>query len=227
MFYKPTRGILAINHEYKCFPTVCYPDILLPKLPPFAMRHPRHLWVEAPTTSFGRGSYHILRNSHGGAVALTRWIEKMESVINNSGCLANKRVKYATSSFIGKALTWWNTQVQARGQDAANAMAWDDFKALLTTEFCPSNEIEKLEGGFWNHSMDWLSNQKALIVWHEKIVRILVEEGKVLYVQEERNVRKTKMLMSTNANELTLNDIPIVHDFEDVFPDDLSGLSPQ
>ncbi|GJV55122.1 hypothetical protein Tco_1456127 [Tanacetum coccineum] len=59
----------------------------------------------------------------GGAVALTRWIEKMESVIDNSGCLANQRVKYAASSFIGKALTWWNTQVQARGRDAANAMA--------------------------------------------------------------------------------------------------------
>ncbi|GJZ02479.1 hypothetical protein Tco_0520440 [Tanacetum coccineum] len=38
-----------------------------------------------------------------------------------------------------------SNQVQARGRDAANAMVWNDFKALLTTEFCPSNEIEKLE----------------------------------------------------------------------------------
>ncbi|GJR48311.1 reverse transcriptase domain-containing protein [Tanacetum coccineum] len=89
----------------------------------------------------------------GGAVALTRWIEKMESVIDNSGCLSNQRVKYAVSSFIGKSLTWWNTQVQARGRDATNAMAWNDFKALLTIKFCPSNEIEKLEVEFWNHSM--------------------------------------------------------------------------
>ncbi|GKE16029.1 hypothetical protein Tco_1423606 [Tanacetum coccineum] len=37
--------------------------------------------------------------------------------------------------------------------DAANAMAWNNFKALLTTALCPSNEIEKLEGEFWNHSM--------------------------------------------------------------------------
>ncbi|GJZ14057.1 putative reverse transcriptase domain-containing protein, partial [Tanacetum coccineum] len=58
--------------------------------------------------------------------------------------------------------------------------------------------------------MDWLSNQKAMIVCHEKIVRIPVEEGKVLCVQGERNVRKTKMLMSTKANEPTLSDIPIV-----------------
>ncbi|GJU44501.1 putative reverse transcriptase domain-containing protein [Tanacetum coccineum] len=75
--------------------------------------------------------------------------------------------------------------------------------------------------------MDWLSNQKAVIVCHEKIVRILVEEGKVLCVQGERNVRKTKTLMSTKANEPTLSDIPIVCDFEDVFSDDLSGLPPQ
>ncbi|GJV65889.1 putative nucleotidyltransferase, ribonuclease H, partial [Tanacetum coccineum] len=75
--------------------------------------------------------------------------------------------------------------------------------------------------------MDWLSNQKAVIVCHEKIVRIHVEEGKVLCVQGERNVGKTKTLMSTEANEPKLRDIPIVRDFEDVFPDDLSGLPPQ
>ncbi|GJX41260.1 hypothetical protein Tco_0256250 [Tanacetum coccineum] len=33
--------------------------------------------------------------------------------------------------------------------------------------------------------------------------------------------------MSTKTNEPTLSDIPIVCDFEDVFPDDLSGLPPQ
>nr|GEU48756.1 putative reverse transcriptase domain-containing protein [Tanacetum cinerariifolium] len=54
----------------------------------------------------------------GGAVALTRWIEKIEYVIENSGCEKNQKVKYATSLFINKALTWWNTQVQAMGREA-------------------------------------------------------------------------------------------------------------
>ncbi|GKD85822.1 putative nucleotidyltransferase, ribonuclease H [Tanacetum coccineum] len=58
-------------------------------------------------------------------------------------------------------------------------------------------------------------------------VRIPVEEGKVLCVQGERNVGKTKTLMSTKANEPTLSDIPIIRDFEDVVLDDLSGLLPQ
>ncbi|GJR51975.1 hypothetical protein Tco_1402496 [Tanacetum coccineum] len=81
----------------------------------------------------------------GGAIALTRWIERMETVIDNSGCAENQKVKYAASSFVNKALTWWNTQVQARGHEAAIGMSWNDFKALLVEEFCPSNEMEKLE----------------------------------------------------------------------------------
>ncbi|GJS42359.1 reverse transcriptase domain-containing protein [Tanacetum coccineum] len=67
----------------------------------------------------------------------------------------------------------------------------------------------------------------AMIVCHEKIVRIHVEEGKVLCFQGEHNAGKTKTLMSTKANEPTLSDIPIVCDFKEVFLDDLSGLPPQ
>ncbi|GJS86661.1 reverse transcriptase domain-containing protein [Tanacetum coccineum] len=89
----------------------------------------------------------------GGAVTLTRWIEKMESVFDNSGYIVNQRVTYVASCFVNKALTWWNTQVQARGREAAIGMSWNDFKALLMQELCPSNEMEKLENEFWNHAM--------------------------------------------------------------------------
>nr|GEY59469.1 reverse transcriptase domain-containing protein [Tanacetum cinerariifolium] len=74
------------------------------------------------------------------------------------------------------ALTFWNTQVQARGRDVANAMAWDDFEALLTMEFCPSNKIEKLEGEFWNHSMVGANHARYTDRFHElaKLVLHLV-----------------------------------------------------
>ncbi|GJY10511.1 putative reverse transcriptase domain-containing protein [Tanacetum coccineum] len=84
----------------------------------------------------------------GGTIALTRWIEKMENVIDNSRCAENQKMKYAASSFMNKALTWWNTQVQARGRTAAIGMSWTDFKALLVEEFRPSNEMEKLESDY-------------------------------------------------------------------------------
>ncbi|GJW35131.1 putative reverse transcriptase domain-containing protein [Tanacetum coccineum] len=76
----------------------------------------------------------------GGTIALTRWIKKMESVIDNSGCADNQKVKYAVSSFINKALTWWNTHIQARGNEATIGMTWEEFKELLVEEYYPKSK---------------------------------------------------------------------------------------
>ncbi|GKG25405.1 hypothetical protein Tco_0398551 [Tanacetum coccineum] len=46
-------------------------------------------------------------------------------------------------------------------------MAWDDYKALLMTEFYPSNEIEKLEGEFWNHSIAGVDHAGYTDRFHE------------------------------------------------------------
>ncbi|GJT69406.1 putative reverse transcriptase domain-containing protein [Tanacetum coccineum] len=40
----------------------------------------------------------------GGVVVLTRWIEKIESVHDMSGCSIDQKVKYTAGSFVGKAL---------------------------------------------------------------------------------------------------------------------------
>nr|GFC40899.1 hypothetical protein [Tanacetum cinerariifolium] len=36
---------------------------------------------------------------------------------------------------------------------AAIAQSWEDFKKLLMEEYCPDDEVEKLESEFWNHKM--------------------------------------------------------------------------
>ncbi|GJR10086.1 hypothetical protein Tco_0976995 [Tanacetum coccineum] len=81
----------------------------------------------------------------GGVVVYTRWIEKMESVQDMSGCGDNQKVKYTAGSFVGKALTWWNSQIRTLGREVAVGMSWDNFKVLMREEFCPSNEMQKLE----------------------------------------------------------------------------------
>nr|GEZ88602.1 hypothetical protein [Tanacetum cinerariifolium] len=319
-----------------------------------------------------------------GVIALTRWIEKIESVIDNSTCVENQKVNYAASSFINKALTWWNTQVQERGRETIVGMTWVEFKALLVEEFCPNNKKAKVgkrfvattpprnenvgsypkcakcsayhpEGGpcrlcfncqkpghfardcqvpvkqvapisdvrmgnnqrvcyecgsskhlcntcpklnrapgqatnrlalegnrntrnigkrargraFSVNAVDVLQDpnvvtctfslndhfanvlfdsgadfsfistkfapllnekpsiNKAEIVCHEKVVRIPLEGGEILCVQRKRTLGATKTLMSTKADEPELSDIPIVLDFTDVFPKDLSRLPPQ
>ncbi|GJU29960.1 reverse transcriptase domain-containing protein [Tanacetum coccineum] len=89
----------------------------------------------------------------GGAIVYTCWIKKMESVQDMSGCRDNQKVKYTVRSFVGKALTWWNSQIHTRCREAAVGMSWEDFKTLTMEEFCPVNEMQKLEIEFWNHVM--------------------------------------------------------------------------
>ncbi|GKC35147.1 putative reverse transcriptase domain-containing protein [Tanacetum coccineum] len=74
--------------------------------------------------------------------------------------------------------------------------------------------------------MDWLSNYKAEIICHEKVVRIPLPDGKVLRVLGERPEEKARLLMSAKANERKQEEIVVVRDFPEVFPDDLSGLPP-
>ncbi|GJR75947.1 reverse transcriptase domain-containing protein [Tanacetum coccineum] len=60
----------------------------------------------------------------GGAIVYTCWVEKMELVQDMSGCSIDQKVKYTA-----------------------------DFKTLMREEFCPINEMQKLEIEFWNHIM--------------------------------------------------------------------------
>ncbi|GJY46718.1 hypothetical protein Tco_0435781 [Tanacetum coccineum] len=54
-----------------------------------------------------------------GAVGLTRWFEKMESVFHISNCATNFQVKYATCTMLDSVLTWWNSHVKTVGIDNA------------------------------------------------------------------------------------------------------------
>ncbi|GKE51996.1 hypothetical protein Tco_1487152, partial [Tanacetum coccineum] len=65
----------------------------------------------------------------GGAKVYTHWIEKMESVHDMSGCRDSQRVKYSVGSFVGKALTWWNSEIRTRGREAAVGMSRCSLKA--------------------------------------------------------------------------------------------------
>nr|GEX81749.1 retrovirus-related Pol polyprotein from transposon 17.6 [Tanacetum cinerariifolium] len=62
-------------------------------------------------------------------------------------------------------------------------------------------------------SMDWLSNNKAKIICHEKVVRIPLSDGKVLRVLGERPKEKARLLMSTKASDKKQGEIVVVRDF--------------
>ncbi|GJV19174.1 putative reverse transcriptase domain-containing protein, partial [Tanacetum coccineum] len=74
--------------------------------------------------------------------------------------------------------------------------------------------------------MDWLSNYKAEIICHAKVVRIPLPNGKVLRVLGERLEEKARFLMGVKAGDKKQEEIVVVRDFPKVFSDGLSGLPP-
>ncbi|GJW96165.1 putative reverse transcriptase domain-containing protein [Tanacetum coccineum] len=65
--------------------------------------------------------------------------------------------------------------------------------------------------------MDWLSNHKAEIICHEKVIKIPLPDGKVLRVIREIPKEKMKHVMSAKAKEQKQEEMVVVRDFPEVF----------
>nr|GEY05479.1 integrase, catalytic region, zinc finger, CCHC-type, peptidase aspartic, catalytic [Tanacetum cinerariifolium] len=80
-----------------------------------------------------------------GAIELRRWFEKTKSVFEISECVEGKKVKFDVATLEGPALTWWKTKVTTIGLETVNQMPWTDMKQLMTAEFCPIEEVQRME----------------------------------------------------------------------------------
>ncbi|GJT88046.1 hypothetical protein Tco_1069763 [Tanacetum coccineum] len=63
--------------------------------------------------------------------------------------------------------------------------------------------------------MDWLSKYHAKIIYDEKVVHVPID-GETLIIR----------VMEKKSDEKRLEDIPVVREFPEVFPEDLPGLPP-
>ncbi|GJS71355.1 hypothetical protein Tco_0704196 [Tanacetum coccineum] len=61
-----------------------------------------------------------------GALGLCQWFEKLESVFRISDSKERDKVKFATATLQGRALTWWNGRIASMGIDAANGTPWTE-----------------------------------------------------------------------------------------------------
>ncbi|GJZ25828.1 putative reverse transcriptase domain-containing protein [Tanacetum coccineum] len=178
----------------------------------------------------------------GGSLVLTRWIKKMESVQDMSGCSIDQKVKYTAGSFVGKALTWWNSQICMLSREVAVSMSWNDFKFMIIEKFCPSHEMQKLEIKLWNHAMVGVGHVVYTDRFHElaRLVphlvttksRMIERNGSIKKVEKRENVgepRKNgrddnKRTRTGNAFTTTAN--PVRRENMGAWPNMLRNVNP-
>ena len=92
------------------------------------------------------------KSLHGseGIVNLTKCIEKTESVFQISFCPDDCKLRFAACTFTDATLTWWNSHVNTIGINTVNFMKLEELKMMLVEDYCPREEIEKLEQEIWS-----------------------------------------------------------------------------
>ncbi|GJR04854.1 putative reverse transcriptase domain-containing protein [Tanacetum coccineum] len=71
--------------------------------------------------------------------------ENIKCTFRINECAERNKVKFDVATLQGRTLTWWNTQVATLGLAVANGKSWDDLKKMMLEEFCPEEEISRME----------------------------------------------------------------------------------
>nr|GEV39175.1 reverse transcriptase domain-containing protein [Tanacetum cinerariifolium] len=143
-----------------------------------------------------------------GVVVLSQWFEKMESVFHISNCTVENQVKFDTCTFLGNALTWWNSHMKTVTQDIAYAMDSKTLKKMMTDKILPkgmfqeeSNEVEKYVGGL----PDMIRGN--VMSYQPKTMKIAIEfandqmDQKVLTIANRQAEQKRKLELNAGNNQ--------------------------
>nr|GFB35459.1 hypothetical protein [Tanacetum cinerariifolium] len=170
--------------------------------------NPRHVQTTRPCfyADFMK-CYPLNFKRNEGVVGLTRWIKKMESVFNISGCPIENQVKFATCTLLDAALTWWNGQIRTLGPEAY-AMTWEvkgndvltytnHFQelTLICTKFV-ANENEKIDKYISGLSDSIYGNVKSskprTLDETIELTNDLMDQKLRIYAERADNKRKTE-----------------------------------
>nr|GEY42656.1 putative reverse transcriptase domain-containing protein [Tanacetum cinerariifolium] len=110
----------------------------------------------------------------------------------------NFKVQVATGTLTEEALSWWNSFAQPIGIEKGYKITC--FDVVI--------------------DMDWLSKYHAKILCDEKVIHIHID-GETLIIRGDQT-----QVMEKKSDEKRLEDIPVVREFLEIFPEDLPGLHP-
>ncbi|GJX52815.1 putative reverse transcriptase domain-containing protein, partial [Tanacetum coccineum] len=132
--------------------------------------------VEAEVTgctymTFMKCNPHTFKGTEG-AVGLCQWFEKLESVFRISDCREKDKVKFATATLQGRALTWWNGRTASMGTDIDGYTNRFHELALLCPRMVEPEQVkveQYIRGLSKNIRGDVTSSQPATI---DHVVRV-------------------------------------------------------
>nr|GFA43013.1 hypothetical protein [Tanacetum cinerariifolium] len=188
-----------------------------------------------------------------GSVKLKRWFEKTESVFGIIECEEDKKVKFDATTLQGPALTWWNDK-QARDERILDKMKrkWENFQSGSSIgksnhrdnsrQTSQNNQKQRNAGAMVTAPTNGKAYSRSLplcehcFTCHVGPCTIKCHKcgnirHKAGYCKEKNvaagaNALPILTCYDCGEQEKRLEDVPVVHDFHEVFPEELPGLPP-
>ncbi|GJR97048.1 putative reverse transcriptase domain-containing protein [Tanacetum coccineum] len=216
-------------------------------------------------TTFMKCNPHTFKGTEG-AVGLCQWFEKLESVFRISDCREKDKVKFATATLQGRALTWWNGRTAssvnggacAATIDHAVRMAYQLMGQIIQDKTDEVQEGEKRKGegdrevvpkqervtcfncnnkGHLKKDCPTLrrngqdgNNRGAVYklgaVDAQQDPKVVIGKNKAQKYIEKGCELFLAQVTEQESKEKRLEDVPVIRDFPEVFPDELPGLPP-
>ncbi|GJV39377.1 putative reverse transcriptase domain-containing protein [Tanacetum coccineum] len=140
-------------------------------------------------------------NETEGVVGLRRWIEKVEQVFEICKCAKEDKVMFAASTFEGRALIWWNGNVYTLGLVNANRIPWTEFKSMMSTEYCPATEIQRMEQELWTLTLKGDDIEAYSNCFHELALKSTTMQSVTTYNRHvDRSLHKCRRHVEQNGH---------------------------
>nr|GEX11412.1 hypothetical protein [Tanacetum cinerariifolium] len=159
--------------------------------------------------------------------ASTRWLAAVECAFRIINYKEKNKVNVFSNFLRDSAKMWWEGKVCEKGKEWIGACTWKEFKELFNSEFALAEEINRnsrrIPNPYANYifminlipimlgvfeiviGWDWLKKYDANILCSQKLVRVVNPQD-------------------TSFEKKGVEDVLIVNEFLDVFPEDLLGI---
>nr|GEV05719.1 transposase, MuDR [Tanacetum cinerariifolium] len=160
-----SKIIIKINFNTKSFTEVCCKCQGI--MPPRRLKKKSVKRLVEKRVAKAIEEYEKTRANLDNAVSSGGNSENAAGTVNGA---EEDKVMFTASTFEGRTLTWWNENVYTLGLINANLIPWSEFKTMITTEYFPAAEIQRMEQELWTLTLkgDDIEGRAARIIKSNK-----------------------------------------------------------